>query len=307
MTRKIIFTFISVLLGLVFIFSGITKLFPIELFELTFVDLGVANWYTAPVVARLMIATEFFLGILLVLNFSLRKFTIKATIVMLVVFTIYLIIQLVIEGNKGNCKCFGNVIVMTPLESIIKNLLMLAIAVVIFIWHKGFTFPFKKIIMLGVILFSISLPFILNPPDFIMAYQSQPETIGYKLNLDTLYNSSDLKKPEIELRNGKHIISFMSLTCSHCHIAAYKFYLIKKESPDIPIFFILNGKDKDITPFFEDTKATNIPFMILRGKRFADLAGYKLPCILFINNTIIEKKTNYIDLNYDEIKKWLKE
>lgn len=306
MVKKIIFTTISVLLGLVFIFSGLTKLYPIELFELTFIDLGVANWYTAPVISRLMISFEFLLGLLLILNFSLRKFTLKATIAMVAVFTVYLIVQLILEGNKGNCKCFGNVLMMSPLESIIKNLVMLAVAVVLYIWHKGFNLRFKKIIAPVAVLVSLSLPFILNPPDFIVAYQSQPETVGYKLKLDTLYNSSDLKKPPMELRQGKHIIAFMSLTCKHCRIAAYKLHLIKKENPDISIFFVLNGDQKDITPFFDDTKAMNIPYMILLGRRFVDLAGYNMPCLLFINNSMVEQKTDYISLNYDEISNWLK-
>ena len=158
MAKKIIFSSISVILGLVFVFSGLTKLYPIELFELTFVDLGVASWYTAPVIARLMISIEFFLGIMLILNFSLRKFTLKATIAILVVFTVYLIVQLIMEGNKGNCKCFGNVLVMTPLESIIKNLVMLAVSLVLYRWHKGFTLPFRKIIVILVVLSSLSLP-----------------------------------------------------------------------------------------------------------------------------------------------------
>ncbi len=306
MLKKIIFTTISVLLGLVFILSGLTKLYPIELFELTFIDLGVANWYTAPVISRLMISFEFFLGILLILNFSLRRFTLKATIAMLVVFTVYLIVQLIIEGNKGNCKCFGNVLMMSPLEAIIKNIVMLAVAIVLYIWHKGFTFPFKKIIAIVVTLVSLTLPFILNPPDFIVAYQSQKEIVGYKLKLDTLYNSTDLKKPPLELRQEKHIIAFMSLTCKHCRIAAYKLHLIKKESPNISIFFVLNGDTKDIAPFFDDTKATNIPYMILLGRRFVDLAGYNMPSILFINNSIVEEKTDYINLNYDKITNWIK-
>ena len=306
MIKKILFITLTVLLGLVFIFSGLTKLYPVELFELTLIDLKVSNWITAPVLSRLMIATEFFLGALLVLNFSLRKFTLKATAAILVVFTIYLIIQLAIEGNKGNCKCFGNVLIMSPLEAIIKNLVMLAVAVVLFIWHKGFVLPFKKLIMILVLLASLSMPFILNPPDFIMAYQARPETVGYKMNLDTLYNSTDIQKPVVDLRKGKHIIAFMSLTCRHCRIGAYKLHIIKKQRPEISMYLVLNGDNNKLEPFFADTKASNIPYIMLLGERFTDLAGFVMPAIVLVDNSIVEQKLNYLELDIDKIDAWLK-
>ena len=305
MIKKIIFIVLTVLLGLVFIFSGLTKLYPIELFELTLIDLKVSNWATAPVVSRLMIATEFFLGSLLILNFRLRKFTLKATIAMLVMFTIYLIIQIAVEGNKGNCKCFGNILIISPLESIIKNLVMLGIAIILFIWHKGFELPFKKAIVILVLLASLCMPFILNPPDFIMAYRSRPETVGYKINLDTLYTSTDIQKPEVDLRKGKHIVAFMSLTCRHCRIAGYKLHLIKKQRPEISVFLILNGDKKNIESFFSDTKANNIPYIMLLGERFVNLAGYSLPSIFLINNSIVEQKVNYIELDINKINSWI--
>jgi hypothetical protein len=304
MIKKILFTVLTIILGLVFIFSGFTKLYPIELFELTLIDIKVSTWATAPIISRLMIASEFLLGILLVMNIKLRKFTLKASLLILIIFTIYLTILMLVEGNKGNCKCFGNVIFMTPLESILKNLLMIAITVILLIWHKGFVYPFQKIILAVVIIASLALPFILNPPDFIMAYQSQPETVGYKMDLDTLYNSPDIQKPEVELRKGKHIVAFMSLSCSHCKVAAYKMHIIKKQNPDIPFYFIFNGAENKLQPFFDETKASNIPHIILNGERFINLAGFNLPSIVFINNSIVEEKTNYLELSESEIKLW---
>ncbi len=304
MIKKILFTGLTILLGLVFVFSGFTKLYPIELFELTLIDIKVANWATAPVFSRLMIASEFFLGLLLIMNFNLKKFTLKATIVLLLLFTIYLIILMIKEGNQGNCKCFGNYIVMTPLESIIKNIIMMAVAVAIYIWHKGFDLPFKKIIVSVLLLSSIITPFILNPPDFIVSYQSREETVGYKLDLDTLYTSTDIQKPVVDLRKGKHIVAFMSLSCRHCRIAGYKIHLIQKQNPELPFYLILNGDKEKLTPFFEETKASEIPYMMLNGPRFVKLAGLTMPNIVLLNNSIVEEKTNYLNLSEERILKW---
>jgi len=306
MAKKIIYSIITTLLGLVFIFSGLTKLYPIELFELTFIDLGVASWQTAPFISRLFIGLEFFLGIMLVLNIKLRKFTFKATIGLLVAFTIYLFIQMYFEGNKGNCKCFGNFIVMTPLESIIKNLIMILVAGFLYFVKHDIRYRFQKLLMVLGIIASLSLPFILNPPDFIATYQMQPQTTGYKLELDTLYTSNDISKPSIDLRKGKHIIAFMSLTCKHCRIAAYKMHVMKKQDPDIPFYFILNGDKENLVPFFEETKTSNIPYILLLGPRFVSLAGYNMPSIVFVNNSVVEQKVNYININLNGINEWLK-
>lgn len=303
--KKIFLGILSTLLGFVFLFSGLTKLYPIELFELTFIDMGVANWQTAPIISRLFISLEFFLGIMLVLNIRLRKFTLKATIGMLVFFTIYLIAQIILEGNKGNCKCFGNYLVMTPLESIYKNLVMLAIALVLLVLHHDIKYRFQKLLIVLGILASLSLPFILNPPDFISSYRFQEETTGYKLDLDTLYTSTDNAAPEVDLREGKHVIAFMSLTCKHCRIAAYKMHIMYKQNPDIPFYMILNGKKENLKPFFDDTKCENIPHIMLLGERFVTLAGFNLPAIMFINNSVVEEKANYITMSYDKVIKWL--
>ncbi|MBK7816218.1 MAG: DoxX family membrane protein [Sphingobacteriaceae bacterium] len=76
---------LSIALGAIFIYSGWSKLDPvIETFEFTFVDLGIGNWYTAPIIARLLIGLEFLIGFLLIINYDLRKFTLPLTIGLLI-------------------------------------------------------------------------------------------------------------------------------------------------------------------------------------------------------------------------------
>ncbi|MGZ3866818.1 MAG: MauE/DoxX family redox-associated membrane protein, partial [Bacteroidia bacterium] len=72
MVKKIILCVLCILMGAVFVFSGYTKLNPIEPFEYTFVDLGVAGWRLAPFVARLFISLEFFIGALFLLNIKIK-------------------------------------------------------------------------------------------------------------------------------------------------------------------------------------------------------------------------------------------
>ena len=102
MFKKILFGLLCTLMGAVFIFSGYSKLYPIEPFEYTFVDIGLFNWRIAPFVARILISCEFLIGILLVLNLQLRKVAYKFGIALLLVFCVYLILLMTLSGNKGN-------------------------------------------------------------------------------------------------------------------------------------------------------------------------------------------------------------
>ncbi len=295
-------------MGGIFLYSGYTKLYPIEPFEYTFVDFGFINWQVAPFIARLMIAFEFFIGLLLVLNFNLRKLTYKLGIGVLVFFCIYLVLQIVLSGNKGNCGCFGSAIQMTPLQALIKNFIMLAVFFILYKFHPGWELKNKwKYLVILPFVFSLVMPFILNPValDYSEAYLNKPEN-NFKLELDSLYNNATLSIPPKTLSKGKHVIAFMSLTCPHCRIAAKKIRILHERNPEISFYFVLNGDNEKLKPFFEDTKTEAMPHCILNGRNFVYLAGANLPCIYLINNSTVENSVNYIDLDEQELKNWLK-
>src|ERR1700757_4326076 len=99
MVKKIALSILCVLMGAVFIFSGYTKLYPIEPFEYTFVDLGVSGWKLAPFVARFFISLEFFIGILFILNIKIKAVC-KISFITLIVFSVYLLGLMALIGNK---------------------------------------------------------------------------------------------------------------------------------------------------------------------------------------------------------------
>lgn len=306
MIKKVLLTCLTTLLGLFFVFSGLVKLYPIEFFELTFVDIGVSSWHTAPFVARFFISIEVVLGLFLIFNFQLKKFAYKATLWLLGLFTIYLLFLLFAKGNNGNCNCLGSFLPMTPAESILKNLVLIVITLVLSRFHAGFEWKFKKLFFIIFALISLSIPYILNPVDISSSATFDEEVVNYKLDLDIIYNDAKTKAPSVELRKGKWIISFMSLTCQHCRIGAYKFHILKKRNPKLPIYLFLNGDEENLKPFFEESSASNIPHSLFLGaKNFLKLSGPFLPAIYYVNNGVVEKKVKYYDLDQSDIEKWL--
>ncbi|GIV26813.1 MAG: protein tlpB [Bacteroidia bacterium] len=298
-------TFLNIILGLIFIYSAYSKLYPIEPFELTFVELKIANWYTAPFIARFLISVEFFIGLMLISNLKV-KFSSKLAIAVLFLFCIYLTAILMFQGNTGNCGCFGTRIIMTPLQALIKNILMIGLLLVIYFFHNGFDWNKSKYFILLNALSSLALPHILNYVELSYSehYLVKKEDI-YPLELDTLFKYAKIHQPPQELKKGKHIIAFMSLTCPHCRIAAKKMRLMKERNPNLPFYFVLNGEEADLQKFFNDTKATNIPYCMLLGKPFVYLAGLNLPSIYLVQNDTVISRVNYIALQQNEIEKWL--
>ncbi len=307
MLKKIFLTVLCSLLGLVFIISGYLKLFPIEPFEYTFVDIGIFNWQAAPFVARVLIGLEFFIGFLLLFNIELRKFAYKSGILVLIIFCIYLVLLIFLSGNKGNCGCFGTYFQMTPLQALIKNLIMLGIFFVLYKFHNGWVIT-KKIsyIIILIVVTIFTLPFVLNPVqlDYSEAYLNKPDDYSI-LPLDSLYKHATSGIPPKSLSTNKHILVFLSLECKYCRIAANKIRIIHKRNSKIPFYLVLNGDETDLKSFYENTRTEDVPHCMLLGRNFVYLAGIQLPVIYLINNSIVEHQVNYLDLDQKNLENWL--
>ena len=104
-----------------FLFSAYTKWIAPGYFEITLLDQGLASTRAfAGVLSRFIIGLELALGFSLLLPFY-RKALLVFAIFLLSGFTLHLL-YLWGLGQDENCGCFGELIAMSPLESIFKNL-----------------------------------------------------------------------------------------------------------------------------------------------------------------------------------------
>lgn len=308
MFKKIVFVALSILMGALFIFSGYSKLRPVEPFEFTFVDIGISNWRLSPFFARTIIGLEFFIGVLYIFNIAVKGFTSKVSIGLLSFFTIYLTVLLIKNGNEGNCGCFGEMVPMTPLESIIKNVFLLGISFLLF--KMGVEINLKRFRLAVLLLFFLAgfgMPYILNPVDlnYSEAYLI-PKEDHYAIPLDTLINNGYVNPVPQEIKKGKHIIAFLSSTCPHCKIGATKLRIMKEKNKDLPVFFVINGEEENVKTFLKLTGSESIPWTKLGERPFVYLAGLQLPTILLVNDQVVENDLNYFTLDQTEIENWLK-
>lgn len=299
-----ILIFLRFFIGLMFIFSGLVKLIPIEPFELKFIELGVANWAVAPFLARLFIALELFLGFMLIFNIKPRIIS-WATLILLIFFTLYLLFDIVKNGNDGNCGCFGTMIVMTPLESIIKNLLMIPIVIFILVANKK-EFKFKTPVFIAVLtILSIVTPFVLYPVDDLESHvNTNSEKVDYEFPVN-LMPDFNIKGNKIDLTKGEFILSFMSVKCLHCKNAAYKLHIINKQNKLPTIYMVLLGNEKKVPDFIKETKA-DFPYYIFSENAFFQIAGNSMPRIFYIKNGVVKAKFDSRTLTEEALLKAIK-
>lgn len=274
------------IIGLVFILSGVSKLYPIEIFELNLVYDGLIGWTLAPIAARVLIASEITLGIFLIINFRIKKNTLPTAFVLTIFFSFYLIYKLISEGNSGNCHCFGSLLPMTPLESLIKNVLILIGIVYLYSSNTvEITLRYKKILYLVWPIISIVI-FILFPirPFTPRVVSENKVRQAHFLQLKNFSNGV-----QVDLAEGKKLVAFISLSCIHCKELAFKLGIIHKRYKLPDTYFIYYGDEDELTTFSSETK-TSFPHIILPYHDFLNLSGPVLPKLYYLENGMIQKE-----------------
>src|ERR1035437_1879237 len=107
--------------------------------------------------------------------------------------------------------------------------------------------------------------FIINPINKAFIVRSNLSEVNYPLDLTFLYNNPSYKKPVVDLRKGKHILAFLSMSCPHCKLAALKLGIMAKNNPNLPVYFILNGDSADLKQFYAYSNTEDIPASIVLG------------------------------------------
>lgn len=294
MKNVLIYTILRIFLGVLFIFSGIVKLFPIEAFEMHLVSEGLSSWGFSVFMARAIIIFEICLGIALIFNYHLKKITLPLIFLMLLVFTIYLFFGLFRTNGSENCHCFGDLIPMNHLQSILKNLFMIAIAIFVFVKAENKNYKIWKVLLSCIIVISAIL--ILRP---IQIYQNPAEN---KINTHASFDTIKGFYPDsmADLSKGEKLVAFLSLNCSHCKIMAQKIKIVNIKSNIPPVYIAFQGKANNILPFLSET-GISYPFTLLTNYEFFSHTGQEVPKLYLIKNGIITKEWSGSNFNPQEL------
>jgi uncharacterized membrane protein YphA (DoxX/SURF4 family) len=201
-----------ILIGVVFIFSGFVKgidpLGSTYKFGDYFTAFGLDQLEPIALPLAIILSTfEFIVGVALIFNVK-TKINSWIVLVFMSFFTL-LTLYLAIEDPVHDCGCFGDAIIMTNWQTFAKNLIIMALTLVVFIYRDRFASPFSNLKQYGilgagiVLILSISfycyehLPFM----DF------RPYSVGTHIP-DKMEIPEDAPKPEYKTilkykKNGK--------------------------------------------------------------------------------------------------------
>lgn len=297
---------LRLIISALFIVSAVAKLYPSPYFAISTFEvkqlypLGFSEAF-APYFSRILIGIEFALGIAILLKDYLKKITIPATILLLSVFVIHLSYTTFIIGNSGNCGCFGELLPMTPVEAIIKNI----IAIGLLIWlikllpaDGKSNFWLLKSVGLGCVL----ALFMLAPIRPVEKVVEEPiseiqENLGVVADSTSLLtveipetevlttNVPTVENPEVEVKKteetpkkvksgyekyfpgidtDKKILCYFVPGCDHCMDTAKELNEMRKKDKNFPpIYVIFMNEEPEKVPTFFEFAGTKFPYKMI--------------------------------------------
>jgi len=309
MKKENISWILRLIISALFILSAVAKLYPSPYFAISTFEvkqlypLGFSE-NVAPYFSRILIGIEFALGIAILLKDYLKKITIPATILLLAVFTIHLTYTTFISGNSGNCGCFGELIPMTPVEAIIKNIIAIGLLVWLFklLPTDGKSnFWLLKSVGLGCILalFMVA-PMKSSTTTIDNSNFTEEQNIGTVIDttlstvlptIEKAIDSVNKIKEEIKIdeptakKSGyanffpnidkdKKILCFFAPGCDHCQETAKQLTEMKQKDKSFPeVSIIFMDEEVDKIPAFFDIAGKKYPYQIVDVISFWNVLG----------------------------------
>ena len=279
--------------GILFLFSGVSKLLTIDEFEVYVFSLKILSLNGAFLVSRILIGLEFIIGLLLIVGIYLKPI-VKLTIMTLILFSIF-IAFLVFTQESEHCHCFGSLIEMSHWASLLKNIAIIAVLFVIIPkTANSINKRFQKVFLFAILLFSSSTPFIISPPDNFSNNSNVVNDYNENLLAEFLENNS--------LNSEKQLICFYGPTCKFCKLSAKKIRVIAERTNwNQNITNVYWGAEKDIDLFIYETKSSFCNQLVLEPKHFLSITKGQMPLILLVEKGEVKYNFGYRDIDESKI------
>ncbi len=300
---------IEIGIGSVFIIAAILKLFSIDEFEIYIFSYNILTFLATTFVSRIIIAGEFILGAFLILKIY-YDFTKKTILSILVLFTFFLTYT-VIFRNDDNCHCFGEFIELNPLESIVKNIVIIALLAATNM--KGLHDKKKRnqrALSILIAACSLLAVFVVSPPDSIykMIYSTDKEVSSIDLyeSFDEVVKI-DFNEDEIvfdstsyfNLNEGEQLIAIVSSGCKYCKLGLKKLSLImKKENVNIDnVNVFIWGSPEGIVNFRKETLTEDYSYWHIMPGKAIDVAYGRFPIFVWLEDKKIVNTGDFRDID----------
>ena len=173
---------------------------------------------------------------------------------------------------------------MTPEQSIIKNIVMLAVAFVIY--KTAQTKSISKNIPIGITGVTILSMWLLLP---------MPNYEDFPFESFTHFEP----KGRVDLTSGENLIAVFNLDCDHCQETASALGDLKRKHEKFPDLYLLFYQEGSTTAEdFENLTQSNFPYTLIDVNIFFDLIGDSPPRIYYLKDgSVAEIWDSDIDQN----------
>ncbi|MBR3799863.1 MAG: DoxX family protein [Bacteroidales bacterium] len=322
--KKIIFTIISVAIGLFFIASAILKIFTIKEFELYIYSYGIFNYTLCTLFARCLIAFEMCAGLCLALKWWYRL-TWWLMQLSLLGFTVFLIFAQ-LRGD-ANCHCMGDFVELNPLQSMIKNFVIMALLLVVRN-QENWNFRFEKIVKPLIVIIVATVPFIVAPPEVLYnkIYSSDRNIntpiFEKALTDSTFYKCYPIIRPNYEYDSttfvaedkpleltGRNILMFAHAGCKYCREGAKRMSMFFRENRfdrnRCKIMIFGNYPPLSTYEFIKETEGFGFEYRENNPITSLDIVDGEFPTFMLMQDDSIVKSFDLWGLEESTIKEFL--
>lgn len=294
--KKYYSTIFTWIIGIVFIISAILKLISVDNFQLYIYSFNILDYNTSSLLTRVLIGLELSLGLGYILNYC-HKILYYSIGIILISFTIFLSI-LAIQGNSDNCHCFGNIIEFSPIESIIKNILL----IILLLFSKlksNFYINIKGHYLFIILLITFTLPFFITPSSKIVQLLDNNES-----DIDTeLFDKFITENPDIKWGDDTKIICFYGVGCKYCTMTAQIInqIIINHNLKTDNILMLTWGIDSEVIEYFKSLKIKPLRYKLISPISFLDMTFGEMPVIVINNEQNSISTFNMLNIKESDI------
>lgn len=294
---------IRLLLGAFFIGTAVLKLLSIDNFEVYIYSFGLFSYTWTTFFSRLLIFIELLIGISLILKICFKQIW-WLTMLMMVGFTLFLVYAAIFR-NDSNCHCFGDLIELNPIQSILKNIII--IALLFFIKNEeshDYKPVLKKWLVASTIVVSLVISFVLLPMDVIYnKIYSEKENVNTVAFYESMNDSTF-----VNLQHGRYLINYALAGCKYCRIGAEKVTMMidRHGISHERLKFFVGGSDEAISRFIEVTGTDDYEHWKIPAPEFMSITFGKFPLYVFIEDGNVVKAGDFRIIDDQEITDFLK-
>ena len=216
---------------------------------------------------------------------------------MMVGFTLFLVYTALFR-NDSNCHCFGSLIELNPMQSIEKNIIVLALLLVIRKEENHNYRPLLRKWLVGLsLVISLVIAFVLLPMDVIYnRIYSEREEVNTVAFYESLSDSTYFDGEKLmDVSEGRYLINYALAGCKYCRIGAEKLTLMveKYSIPHEKVKFIVGGNDEAISKFIELTGTSDYEHWKIPAPQFMSITFGKFPLYVFVEDGKVVKAGDF--------------